>query len=377
MAAWRKSKETLFGRIDLSYRESYLRKDIYQANTVIVIVAILVLAYTYTDYQTLHSKVTGYALTRMAFFAASVWMVALLRKTHNVKFADLAILIWGIALISVAFFISLRKNILSIEQANTIHLWILCFYLILPNRLPFKLIPAFLLSLIDISILADYIHLRALSTTDISIFSNASTVLALNIIGVFVARRFEEQRYHEYLIQKTLIAGQEQLKLIATTDSLTGILNRRGFFELAEIEFDRFQRYQTTFSFAILDVDKLKTINDVHGHPAGDQALQVLIEFLNQNKRSSDIFGRLAGDEFGLILPGTPIDTAHHLIARIHKQLATQEVVLPDEKVVAVRFSAGITEVNTEDKNFDDIYRRADDALLSAKSKGRNLIEKA
>lgn len=376
MAAWQKLIEKLFGKFDPLYRETYLRKDINQANAVIIAVAFLVLAYIYSDYLTLQTTVTGYALLRLAFFTASIWMVYLLRKTHNVNFTDHVILVWGIALISVIFFINLHQNTLSIEQTNTNHLWILGFYLVIPNRLLFKTAPALLLSLMDILILVEFSNLQAPSILHINIFTIASTVVVLNILGFFVARRFEEQRYHEYLIQKTLIAGQEQLKLIATTDSLTGILNRRGFFELAEIEFDRFQRYQTTFSFAILDVDKLKTINDAYGHPAGDLALQTLIEFLNQNKRSSDIFGRLAGDEFGLILPGTPIEVAHHLITRIHNQLATQEVVLPDEKVVEVRFSAGITEVNPEDNNFDDIYRRADNALLSAKNKGRNLIEK-
>jgi len=257
------------------------------------------------------------------------------------------------------------------------HLWILGFYLVIPNRLFFKLVPALGLSSIDIFILVCYSNLESPSPAYLGIFSNASTIIVLNIIGFIVARRFEEQRYHEYLIQKTLIAGQEQLKLIATTDSLTGILNRRGFFDMAEIEYDRYKRYSTTFSFAIIDMDKLKKINDQHGHPAGDLALQTLIEFINHGKRSSDIFGRLAGDEFGLIMPGTHLETAHNLLARIHKQLANQELILPDKQPITLTFSVGITEVKPEDKNFDDIYRRADNALLSAKNKGRNLIEKA
>ena len=146
----------------------------------------------------------------------------------------------------------------SLEKISLHYVLVVGFYLIIPNRIMYKFISAASITLLDF-----YLIIQTLSrTSDITVFSSMisiTTLLALNAIGLTVAMRLERQRYHQYLIQKTLTAGQEQLKLMATTDSLTGILNRRGFFDLAEIEFDRYKRYGTGFSFAIIDLEQSMT----------------------------------------------------------------------------------------------------------------------
>lgn len=103
MAAWWKLKNLFIGKIDSAYRGAYLRKDINQAIAVIIAAAIMVAAYAYADYLNLQKIVWGYTAIRITFFAASVWMVSLLRKTYSIDFADYAILSWGIALIAVTF----------------------------------------------------------------------------------------------------------------------------------------------------------------------------------------------------------------------------------------------------------------------------------
>ena len=153
--------------------------------------------------------------------------------------------------------------------------------------------------------------------TKLNIFTSISIVIAMNIIGFFSSLQLESQRYHQYLIQKTLLTGREQLRELAITDSLTNILNRRGFLEMADVEFDRFKRYGETFSFVIIDLDRLKNINDTYGHPVGDQAIQKLVEVIKQEKRFSDTTGRLAGDEFGLLLPNTNPDQTLEVMSRI------------------------------------------------------------
>jgi len=177
------------------------------------------------------------------------------------------------------------------------------------------------------------------------------------------------------LIQKTLTEGQAKLKELATSDSLTGIFNRRSFLEIASTEFDRYQRYGELFSFAILDLDKLKLINDTYGHPAGDHSIVLLTETIMSQKHSSDAIGRLAGDEFGLILPGTDALKAHDLLMRVKSSLAETVVEVPSKQHFQVSFSAGIADVRKTDENFDVLYKRADKALMFAKQAGRNRIE--
>jgi diguanylate cyclase (GGDEF)-like protein len=209
------------------------------------------------------------------------------------------------------------------------------------------------------------------------LLSRLGAVIAMNVIGFGIALRLDSQRYHQYLIQKTLIEGRAHLKELATSDSLTGIFNRRSFLEIASTEFDRYLRYGAKFSFAILDVDNLKNINDTYGHSAGDHSIQLLTETITAEKRSSDTSGRLAGDEFGIILPNTSADKALEVLSRIKNSLADTIAESPNKQQFQVRFSTGVANIDESDKSFDDLYRRADMALLTAKQLGGNRIKKA
>lgn len=173
-----------------------------------------------------------------------------------------------------------------------------------------------------------------------------------------------------------MIDGRAQLKELATSDSLTGIFNRRSLFETACTEFDRYRRYGETFSFAILDLDKLKCINDTYGHPAGDQALILLAETIKAQKRYSDTVGRLAGDEFGLILPNTSAVNILEVLSRIKNVLEDTVVESTDQQQFRISFSAGVAEAKETDGGFDVLYQRADKVLMSAKQNGGNRLEK-
>lgn len=282
-------------------------------------------------------------------------------------------LIWSLALVTVSNSSLQFHPDLNLDKFSIHYVLLIGIYLIIPNRVIYKIISAATITILDTYLLIQF-SLRTNNVTVIDVFIAIITFLSLNIIGIIVAARQERQRFHQFLIQKTLSSGREQLISLATTDSLTGILNRRGFFDLAEIEVDRFQRYHSTFSFAIIDLDQLKVINDQFGHPAGDLALQSLIDCIEKNKRSSDFLGRLAGDEFGFCMPGIRKSEAEKLMLRIREKLIKQSITSKDGKNIRVHFSAGITEVVTTDGRFDDIYRRADKALYKAKEQGRDRV---
>jgi diguanylate cyclase (GGDEF)-like protein len=375
---WWNWRVAVFGRGNRDYREAFLREDINQARTVIAIVALWLLACICADYlrPNFSDLIFQLLALRVALISVSVGLVLNLPQTKNLDIVDYSVLTWGIACALLFLLGDVNDNTLSIENVNDNLGWVLGFYLVLPNRQPFKTIPALIISSVILYVLVIDKSFGVHSFTNPNFLINVFTVIAINSIGIFTSIRLDAHRYRQYLFRKTLVTGREQLRELAITDSLTGILNRRGFFELADVELDRFKRYGDTFSFVIFDLDKLKRINDTHGHPGGDLAINHLIDVINLEKRSSDILGRLAGDEFGILLPNTYAARALEVLLRMQKMVLDKPAELPNGKQLYVHFSAGITNVTIDDQSFDDIYRRADKALLSAKRKGRDRIEK-
>ncbi len=165
---------------------------------------------------------------------------------------------------------------------------------------------------------------------------------------------------------------EKELHHLATTDPLTGALNRRHFFELAEQEFDRSQRYNRKISIILFDVDHFKEINDTYGHVAGDQLLKTIAERFIQNLRQMDIFGRYGGDEFVILLPETDIDQARQAAERIH-QAVTLDSVETSRGTIPIQISIGVASLNNSD-DMEKLLIKTDQALYKAKEAGRNRV---
>ncbi|WP_051303551.1 GGDEF domain-containing protein [Psychromonas aquimarina] len=161
---------------------------------------------------------------------------------------------------------------------------------------------------------------------------------------------------------------------LAAADPLTGISNRRNFFELAEIEFERSLRYSLPLSLLALDIDHFKLINDNYGHQAGDQVLTALTVCCQQLLRSSDIFSRLGGEEFSILLPGTELEGAVTIAERILQEVAELSITY-GEHVITLTTSIGIAELSDSSENLEQLMNQADEALYKAKEAGRNRIE--
>ena len=163
-----------------------------------------------------------------------------------------------------------------------------------------------------------------------------------------------------------------QLEKLATTDSLTGILNRRSFAERSQLEFERCSRKSQPVCMLIFDIDYFKHINDSRGHSVGDIALQHLVQVVSENVRPYDLFGRLGGEEFALLLPETSLEQGYQLAERIRHMIATTPLETEKESVV-MKVSGGIA-LWENGMGFDQIFQRADTALFAAKENGRNRI---
>jgi diguanylate cyclase (GGDEF)-like protein len=162
----------------------------------------------------------------------------------------------------------------------------------------------------------------------------------------------------------------EKLKLLATTDNLTGAFNRRRFREAIWQEINRAVRYSEALTLIAFDLDHFKKINDTHGHHAGDEALQAVAEIVTKNIRSTDILARTGGEEFALIAPSTDLENARVVAERLRETIEEHSF----GAVGTVTVSFGVAELKKDD-HINAFISRADRALYNAKERGRNRVE--
>lgn len=167
---------------------------------------------------------------------------------------------------------------------------------------------------------------------------------------------------------------EDELRRWATTDALTGIANRRHFIEVAEREMPRAQRYGRPMSVLVFDVDHFKSVNDRYGHAIGDEALKAIARATLRTLRESDLFGRLGGEEFGVLLPETDLTGAADLAERLRAAIAVTRVEAEGDQV-ALSVSIGCADIGADDEGIDCVLVRADQALYRAKNGGRNRVE--
>lgn len=167
---------------------------------------------------------------------------------------------------------------------------------------------------------------------------------------------------------------ESELAQAARLDFLTGALNLRTFYDLANQQFTSFKRTGEEFSLLMIDLDYFKEINDTLGHEAGDDALRKFVQTAKANLREQDIFARTGGDEFRLLLPGTPESGAMLLAERIREEVNQVRIGTPNGSI-ALSMSTGLCSSLPDDHSIDCIVRRADVALYRAKAAGRNTVK--
>ncbi|MBN1535723.1 MAG: diguanylate cyclase [Anaerolineales bacterium] len=160
---------------------------------------------------------------------------------------------------------------------------------------------------------------------------------------------------------------------LATHDGLTGINNRRHFFILAAVEVQRAMRYEKPLSLLLIDIDHFKLVNDTYGHQVGDVTLQKVSGFLQTMVRDIDIPGRYGGDEFCVLMPETNIPDALIAAERLLTLIRDLDVIT-NQGTKHITASIGVATLSKNVSSFDELLHQADQALYSAKQKGRNQI---
>jgi diguanylate cyclase (GGDEF)-like protein/PAS domain S-box-containing protein len=175
-------------------------------------------------------------------------------------------------------------------------------------------------------------------------------------------------------------ALEEQLRALATQDSLTGAANRRHFVELALRERERSRRSGAALSLCILDADNFKSINDHFGHVAGDHVLAAIARAASGALRAADVLGRIGGEEFAVLLPDTELAGALVVAERVRASVAASEVQSGEptdggaRPPIKATVSVGVAQLRG-DESFEELLKRADRALYAAKALGRNRVQ--
>ena len=192
-------------------------------------------------------------------------------------------------------------------------------------------------------------------------------IAGLAFLGAHFAVRRQLQQQEDRRIRHIL----EQH---ASIDSLTGISNRRQFYALGELELKRALRHKTSLAALMLDADHFKQVNDNHGHAMGDLVLKELAKIMSHTLREVDVFGRIGGEEFAVLLPNTSFVQALEVAERLRLKLAACNLPLPSGGHINFTVSIGLAMLASEERQLGSLLKKADIALYQAKQQGRNRV---
>ncbi len=159
----------------------------------------------------------------------------------------------------------------------------------------------------------------------------------------------------------------DMLKEMAQKDGLTGIFSRQYLLSLFDYEFESAKKTASKLSLAMMDIDKFKTINDTCGHVSGDAALKSFVSIVKDTVRQDDMFGRYGGDEFLIIFPNTPIETARKIIDRIRSSLKATTIKIGDNEIV-ISVSVGLCE-KADENCPNELINKADKLMYEDKKR--------
>lgn len=170
-----------------------------------------------------------------------------------------------------------------------------------------------------------------------------------------------------------VVVDELELRLLATTDGLTGAMTRRAFMDAANRDVALAMRHGRSLTCMMVDADHFKSVNDTYGHATGDQVLRTIVNVCRSELRTTDYIGRVGGEEFALVLPETKGPPASDVAERLLAQVARETFAAGNDRF-HVTLSAGVAALDSSCATAGDLLRQADTALYAAKIAGRNRV---
>ena len=359
------------GEMEGDYRLFYLKDDSTQSILYICITIIGVLSMIRMDalfFKDQPDLFTWLMLFRGAFILISILVISVLWKTSQANVYDRLIVGW---LSFTVLFLLLFNFTRPPNFTTTIFDVIVIFaiYMFTPPEILYSLLLALGFSAGTIYI--DQVYKAGIASLPITTVIIAQLIAhALGFVAGLKIQSYRRKSFKAYIQEKD---ARELAAYLANIDPLTKSLTRRHFFSMAGTEFSRSLRYHRSLSMLVLDADLFKNINDTYGHYTGDQVLRNLSLVILEQKRAQDMFGRLGGEEFALLLPETGLAQAKIVAERIQKTWE-QTPSRVEGNLIRSTVSIGVAEVGTSDTSIGDVLRRADRMMYKAKEAGRNSV---
>ena len=201
-----------------------------------------------------------------------------------------------------------------------------------------------------------------------ALFEYLLCVVGIALLGFATAAAIALRRS---LLREGVIRAE--LRRIAVTDELTGLANRREVFNALEWLIGAARRSERPLSIAVLDIDHFKGVNDMHGHPAGDEVIRRVARVAVEAMRDQDVVGRIGGEEFIVAMPDTDAEQARLACERLRVAISDLSILLPNGRALAITLSTGVAQFDPDDDRIR-LIARADEALYEAKQQGRNRV---
>ena len=198
----------------------------------------------------------------------------------------------------------------------------------------------------------------------------AVAVLVFSTFVVSATRKLSDALEKAFRLTRQMERAHNISTRAAQTDELTGLMNRRAFFEHAQLLYEQCRHNQQPLCALMMDMDHFKAINDTYGHQAGDQVLRQIGGVISTSFRQADVYGRLGGEEFAVLLPNTSLETARDIAEQLVKAISG----LAAEPVHGLTASLGVASTHAQVQDLHALMNTADKALYRAKAQGRNQV---
>jgi len=354
-----------------AFREFYLHSTMSMLLVAGIFVFIANMAMIYMDFgfaQGDRDKFLFSVSMRAAFSLFTMGVLIVSQWKPSPRKVEIVAFIWVFAAAAYFLFINYLRPANHLTTSVDI-LFIFSVYVFFGFRLKWLCLTMVLFSIISVA-LTLFMKSDVLPTVRAM---TAGVHILVQVVGLLAALQIQSFRRKAFLAYVNEKDASESATRLLQMDPLTGCFSRRHFFDMAERELERAKRYGRPFCVIMMDLDRFKNVNDQYGHLMGDRVLKAFSKLVTEQKRWSDVLGRLGGEEFSLLLPETDLESAQKVADRIQDAWA-QTAISVSGLVINSTVSTGTAVLMEVNQTFEEILHRADISMYEQKGEHHDAV---